>query len=70
MSRIEERLWEDKRYDTTACCGYSHQNTSVYRNIREPFEKFVDWRQCAAAMQREAITVMPSFSDGSNVVVA
>jgi hypothetical protein len=23
-------------------------------NIREPFEEFVDWRQCAAVMQREA----------------
>jgi hypothetical protein len=25
-----------------------------YGGIREPFEKFVDWRQCAAVMQREA----------------
>jgi hypothetical protein len=24
--------------------------------VREPFEKFVDWRQCAAVMQREAVT--------------
>jgi hypothetical protein len=28
--------------------------------IRGPFEKFMDWRQCAAVMQREAVTVMPS----------
>jgi hypothetical protein len=28
---------------------------TVYRG---PFEKFVDWRQCAAVMQREAVTVM------------
>jgi hypothetical protein len=38
--------------------------------IRGPFEKFVDWRQCAAAVQREAVTVMPSCSGGNNVVVA
>jgi hypothetical protein len=25
-----------------------------YRDIRGPFEKFVDWRQYAAVMQREA----------------
>jgi hypothetical protein len=24
--------------------------------MRGPFEKFVDWRQCAAVMQREAVT--------------
>jgi hypothetical protein len=29
-----------------------------------PFEKFVDWRQCAAIMQREEVTVMPSCSGG------
>jgi hypothetical protein len=39
-------------------------------NIRGPFEKFVDCRQCAAVMQREAVTVMPSCSGGGNVVVA
>jgi hypothetical protein len=38
--------------------------------IRGPFEKFVDWRQCAAVMQREAVTVRPSRSGGSNGVVA
>jgi hypothetical protein len=37
--------------------------------IRGPFKTFVDWRQCAAVMQREAVTVMPSCSGGSNVVV-
>jgi hypothetical protein len=37
---------------------------------RRPFEKFVDWRQCAAVMQKEAVTVMPSCSGGGNVVVA
>jgi hypothetical protein len=39
-------------------------------NVRRPFEKFVDWRQCAAVMQWEAVTVMPSCSGGGNVVVA
>jgi hypothetical protein len=34
--------------------------------IRGPFAKIVDWRQCAAVMQREAVTC----GDGSNVVVA
>jgi hypothetical protein len=37
--------------------------------VRGPFERFVDWRQCAAVMQRKAVTVMPSCSDGGNVVV-
>jgi hypothetical protein len=39
-------------------------------NVRGPFERFVDWRQCAAVMQREAVTVMPSCSGWGNVVVA
>jgi len=39
-------------------------------HIREPFERFLDWRHCAAVMQREAVTVMPSCSGGGNVVVA
>jgi uncharacterized protein YqgQ len=38
--------------------------------LRGLFEKFVDWRQCAAVMQREAVTIMPSCSGGGNVVVA
>jgi hypothetical protein len=38
--------------------------------IRGRFEKFVDWRQCAAVMQREAVTVMPSYSGGGKEVVA
>jgi hypothetical protein len=37
--------------------------------IRGPFEKFVYWRQCAAVMQREAVTAMPSCNGGGNVVV-
>jgi len=38
--------------------------------LRGPFEKFVDWRQCTAVMQRMAVTVMPSCSDEGNLVVA
>jgi hypothetical protein len=37
--------------------------------IRGPFPKFVDWRQCAAVMKREAVTVIPSCIGGGNVVV-
>jgi hypothetical protein len=38
--------------------------------IYEPFETFVTWLQCAAVMQSEAVTVMPSCSGEGNVVVA
>jgi hypothetical protein len=41
----------------------------LLNNLREPFAKFVDWWQCAAVIQRKAVTVMPSCS-GGNVVVA
>jgi hypothetical protein len=39
-------------------------------DVRGPFQKFVDWRQCAAVMQGEAVTVMPSCIGGDNIVVA
>jgi hypothetical protein len=39
-------------------------------NTRGPFERFVDYRQCAAVMQGEAVIVMPRFSGGVNIVVA
>jgi hypothetical protein len=39
-------------------------------DLRGTFERSVDWQQCAAVMQREAVTVMPSFNGGGNVVVA
>jgi hypothetical protein len=53
----------------------SHFYSSNYEilglyNIRGPFEKFVDWRKCAAVMQREAVTVIPSCGGRYNVVVA
>jgi hypothetical protein len=38
--------------------------------IRGPFEKFVDWWQYAAVLQREVVTVMPSCGGRGNVVVA
>jgi hypothetical protein len=38
--------------------------------LRGQIEKFVDWRQCSAIMQREAVTIMLSYSGGGNVVVA
>jgi hypothetical protein len=40
-----------------------------FAHIRGPFEKFVEWRQCAAVMQRQAVTVMLSCSGEGNVVV-
>jgi hypothetical protein len=47
-------------------------NTDYFLNYTHtgPFEKFVDWRQCAAVIQGEAVTVIPSCSGGSNVVIA
>jgi hypothetical protein len=43
---------------------------SASTKIRGPFEKFVDWRQCAAVLQREALNVGPSCSGGGYVEVA
>jgi hypothetical protein len=45
------------------CCSHSDI-------IRGPFEKFMDWRQCAAVMKREVVTVMPSCSGEGIIVVA
>jgi hypothetical protein len=44
--------------------------TDIYVYVGRPFEKFVDWWQCAAVLQREAVTVMTICSGGGNVVVA
>jgi hypothetical protein len=41
----------------------------ISRYIRGLFEKFLDWRQCAAVMQREAVTYA-KFSGGVNVIMA
>jgi hypothetical protein len=45
-------------------------NYRVFNVIRWSFEKFVDWWQYAAVMQRKAATVIPNYSDGGNIVVA
>jgi hypothetical protein len=37
--------------------------------LRGPFERYVDWMQCASVMQKEVVTIMPSCSAGGNVVV-
>jgi hypothetical protein len=42
---------------------------TIHVYIQERFKKFVDWRQCAAVMQRETVTVMSSCSGEGNVVV-
>jgi hypothetical protein len=34
------------------------------------FENFVDWWQCAAVMQREEVSVIPSCGGRGDVVVA
>jgi hypothetical protein len=44
-----------------------HEADQLYP--RGPSVKFEDWRQCAAVMQREAVTVMPSCIGGGNVAV-
>jgi hypothetical protein len=43
---------------------------NIFRNVRGPFKRFVDLRQCAAVMQREAVNVVPSCGGGGKVVVA
>jgi hypothetical protein len=50
--------------------GIVGSNPARGKDVRGPFEKFMDWRQCAAVMQREAVTVTPSCSCGGNVLVA
>jgi hypothetical protein len=47
-----------------------HKGNFTFYRIRGPFDKFVNRWQCGAIMQREAVTVMPSYSVGGNVVVA
>jgi hypothetical protein len=40
---------------------------NLCNNIQGPFEKFVDWQQCTAVMQREAVAVMSSCSGGGDL---
>jgi hypothetical protein len=46
------------------------KDSKLAKEIRGKSEKFVDWRQCAAVEQREAMTVTPSCNGGGKVVVA
>jgi hypothetical protein len=55
--------------DVCMCARACTHACNVCMYIRGPFERFVDWRQCAAVMLREAVTIMPSCSGGGNVVV-
>jgi hypothetical protein len=54
---------------STLVMPIDEEKNSLYRTLsasklRGSFEKFVDWRQCPAVMQRKAVTVMPSCSGG------
>jgi hypothetical protein len=40
------------------------------RDVRGPFEKFVDWQQCAPVTQMEAVIVNLSCTGEGNTVVA
>jgi hypothetical protein len=52
-------------------CENVPSSTILFPKIYEgSFAKFVDWLQCTAFMQREAVNVMPSCIGGGNVVVA
>jgi hypothetical protein len=56
--------------NVTKAKGFNLYRRYTAHDLREQFEKFVNWRQCAAVMLREAATIMPSCSGGGNVVVA
>jgi hypothetical protein len=51
-------------------CMHVCRYVYIRSKVGGPFAKFVDWRQCAAVMQREAVTVMPSCSGEGTAVVA
>jgi hypothetical protein len=42
-------------------------NNNDLMNLQGSFGRFMDWQQCAAVMQREAVTVMPNCSGGGNI---
>jgi hypothetical protein len=60
------KVWALDQSQTTI----AGSNSARGMDVGGPFDKFMDWRQCAAVMQREAVIVMPSCSDAGNVVVA
>jgi hypothetical protein len=62
LGRLWVRKWQSythEEYIRTHLPTHTHIHTYIHTYIRRPFEKFVDWRQCASVMQREAMTVMP-----------
>jgi hypothetical protein len=48
---------------------YLYIHTYIHTYIQGPFEKFVDWRQCTAVMQREAMTYVVVVGQHSSVVL-
>jgi hypothetical protein len=62
----KEGVWNWLRIVSVAGFGISDVGTSGHTvtmfvmplnpDIRGPFAKFVDWRQCAAVMQQEEVT--------------
>jgi hypothetical protein len=51
-------------------CAYSTDLDVRLLQVWGPFEKFVNWQQCATVMQRDAVIVMLSCSGRGNLVVA
>jgi hypothetical protein len=75
LLRTDELLGNNLKLATTASFRILIYSPSIiifafHSILRGPFERFGDWRQCAAVMQSEAVTVMSSCSGGDNVVVA
>jgi len=48
----------------------SYKNSNLLYELRGPFGKFADWRQCTAVIQSETVTFIPNCSGRGNVVVA
>jgi hypothetical protein len=65
---ISPSLGMATNYFLTVSTGVIYVHT--HTNTRGPFEKFADWGQCAAVMQKKVVTVMPSCSSGGNIAVA
>jgi hypothetical protein len=67
-------MWKKKTSSSLQIAVYFYFMFSILIRhelfVREPFEKFGDWRQCTAVIQREAVNVMPCCSGAGNVLVA
>jgi hypothetical protein len=59
-----------QQYVFIAWCLVKHRDNFTSLYIQGPFEKFVDWQQCASVLQSELVTVMASCRGGGNIVVA